>query len=60
MDPNSDPDLIIVKVTVPGPGDEPAIRKFKVSIAQIQKDTIRKTVRAVSTIFQLSLTCLCR
>jgi hypothetical protein len=48
MDPNSDPDLITVKVTVPGPDGEPAIRKFKVTYDELQKDVIHETVVALS------------
>jgi len=45
MDPQSDPNLITVKVTLPGPEGEAAVRKFKVTSQQIQKDVIHETVR---------------
>jgi hypothetical protein len=44
MDPLTDPNLITVKVTIPGPGGEAVIRKFKVTLEQLQKDSIHNTV----------------
>jgi hypothetical protein len=47
MDPlhsQQDPALVTVKITVPGIDGESAIRKFKLNIAQIQKDVIHKSV----------------
>jgi hypothetical protein len=45
MDPANDPNLITIKVTVPGGGDaESVIRKFKLTPAQIVKENIHKTV----------------
>jgi len=44
MDPLTDPNLITVKVTIPGPGGEAVIRKFKVTHEQLQKDAIHNTV----------------
>jgi hypothetical protein len=52
MDPSPDPTLITLKVTVPGHEGESAIRKFKVTIAQIQKEVIHKTVQ---TLFSFTL-----
>jgi hypothetical protein len=44
MEPVQDPNLITVKITVPGKDGESAIRKFKLNIGEIQKDAIHKTV----------------
>ena len=44
MDPLTDPDVITVKVTAPGPDGEPVVRKFKVGNTSLQKDVIHKTV----------------
>jgi len=44
MDQHSDPNLITVKVTLPGPDGDTIVRKFKVTIAQLHKDVIHNTV----------------
>jgi hypothetical protein len=52
MDPlhdQHDPALVTVKITVPGTDGESAIRKFKLNIAQIQKDAIHKSVTSLHT-----------
>ena len=43
MDQTNDP-LITVKVTLPGPDGEPAVRKFKVLQAKLDKGAIHTTV----------------
>ena len=55
MDSHSDPNLITVKVTVPGPEGEPAVRKFKATYAQVQKETIHKTVLILTIAFLINL-----
>lgn len=42
--PITDPNLITVKVTAPGPDGESVVRKFKADNALLQKDVIHKTV----------------
>ena len=44
---HSDPNLVTVKVTLPGPEGENIVRKFKVSIAKLHKDVIHKTVASL-------------
>ena len=44
MDRHSDPNLITVKVTLPGPEGDSIVRKFKVTMAQLHKDVIHNTV----------------
>jgi hypothetical protein len=55
MDPHSDPNLITVKVTVPGPDDETTVRKFKATQEQIQKEAIHKTVLIPAILISISL-----
>ena len=55
MDPHSDPNLITVKVTVPGPEGEAAVRKFRATQAQIQREVIRKTVLIPAILFSINL-----
>ena len=44
MDSTTDPALITVKVTLPGPDGESNVRKFKWTMASLLKDTIHKAV----------------
>src|SRR5215475_14014332 len=44
MDWAADPKFIPLKITIPGHEGEAAIREFKVTIDQLQKDTIHKTM----------------
>ena len=55
MDPNSDPNLITVKVTIPGPEGEATVRKFKATQAQVQKEVIHKTVLILAILFSINL-----
>jgi hypothetical protein len=48
MDPASDPNLITVKISVPGADSESSIRKFKLPLSHIQRDVIHKTVHSLA------------
>ncbi len=55
MDAYSDGNLITVKVTLPGPEGEAAVRKFKVTYAQVQKEVIHKTVPIPAILLSIKL-----
>jgi hypothetical protein len=44
MDSTTDPALITVKVTLPGPDGDSNVRKFKWTMDSLRKDTIHKAV----------------